>query len=153
VDQTGPGELRLAGAGRCSDTAFVSEADVEMVRRGIEAYNRGDVEAVLSVTDPDVVLVPVRALLDGGEYSGHEGVRRFMRDMDEDWAEREIEVDGIRDLDGTVLVLGHFRAVGRSGVELRQPLAWRSQIRDGKLTRLQAYSDVAAALNELGLSA
>jgi ketosteroid isomerase-like protein len=131
----------------------VSAADIEIVQRGIEAYNRGDVEAVLSVTAPDVVLVPVRALLEGGEYKGHDGVRRFMQDMDEDWAEREVEVDEIRDLDGGILVLGHFRAVGKSGVEIRQPLAWRSQLRDGMLVRLQAYSDVSVALNELGLSA
>lgn len=131
----------------------MSAADVETVRKGVEAYNRGDVDGVLAMTAPDVVLVPVRALLEGGSYEGHEGVRRFMEDMDEDWAEREIEVDEIRDLDGGLLVLGQFRAVGRSGVEVRQPLAWRSELRDGKLIRLQAYSDVAVALNELGLSA
>src|SRR4051794_25994090 len=105
------------------------------------------------MTAPDVVLVPVRALLEGGDYKGHDGVRRFMSDMDEDWAEREIEVDEIRDLDDSILVLGHFRAKGRSGVELRQPLAWRSRLRDGMLVRMQAYSDVSVALNELGLSA
>ena len=131
----------------------MSAADVEIVSKGVEAYNRGDVEAVLAMTAPDVVLVPVRALLEGGSYEGHDGVRRFMADMDEDWAERAIEIDEIRDLEGTILVLGQFRAVGRSGVEVRQPLAWRSEVRDGKLIRMQAYSDVSVALNELGLSA
>lgn len=143
----------LAVADARRDTASVSAADVETVRKGVEAYNQGDVEGVLAMTATDVVLVPVRALLDGGSYEGHEGVRRFMADMDEDWAEREIEVDEIRDLDPGILVLGRFRAVGRSGVEVRQPLAWRSELRDGKLTRLQAYSDVSVALSELGLSA
>ena len=143
----------LAVADARRDTASVSAADVETVRKGVEAYNQGDVEGVLAMTATDVVLVPVRALLDGGSYEGHEGVRRFMADMDEDWAEREIEVDEIRDLDRGILVLGQFRAVGRSGVEVRQPLAWRSELRQGKLIRLQAYSDVSVALNELGLSA
>jgi hypothetical protein len=73
--------------------------------------------------------------------------------MSEDWAELEIEIDEIRDLEGTILVLGQFRARGRSGVEVRQPLAWRSELRDGKLSRMQAYSDVSLALDELGLSA
>jgi len=143
----------LAVADARRDTASVSAADVETVRKGVEAYNQGDVEGVLAMTATDVVLVPVRALLEGGSYEGHDGVRRFMADMDEDWAEREIEVDEIRDLDRGILVLGQFRAVGRSGVEVRQPLAWRSELREGKLIRLQAYSDVSVALNELGLSA
>jgi uncharacterized protein len=132
----------------------VSEADVETVRKGIEAYNRGDVEGVIAQTDPDVRLVPMLALLEGGEYRGHEGVRKFMADMDEDWSEREVLVDEIRDLDGRVLVLGSFRAVGRaSRSEVRQPLAWLSEIRDGRLASLQAFTDHSAALSEAGLDA
>jgi ketosteroid isomerase-like protein len=132
----------------------MSEADVETVSRGIEAFNRGDVEGVVEMTDPEVTLVPVRSLLEGGEYTGHDGVRKYMADMSEDWSELEITVDEIRDLDGRVLVLGGFRAVGRaSGSGLEQPLAWLSDMRDGKLVRLQAFTNRDEALAELGLSA
>lgn len=121
--------------------------------RGIDAYNQGDVEGVIAMTDPDVELVPVRALLEGGGYRGHDGVREFMADMDEDWAEREIIVDEVRDLDGRVLVLGTMRAVGRaSGSEMMHPLAWLSDLRDGRLLRMRAFTDTDAALAEAGLS-
>jgi uncharacterized protein len=128
----------------------MATVDAETVRRGIDAYNRGDVEALIELSDPEITMVPVRALLEGGEYRGHEGVRRFIADMDEDWASRQIEIDEIRDLDDAVLVLGTFAATGRSGNEVRYPLAWHSTYREGKLLRMQAYSDRDAALRALG---
>jgi ketosteroid isomerase-like protein len=134
------------------DTESVAAKDLEAVRRGIDAYNRGDVEGMLETTSEDVVMVPMRALLEGGEYHGHDGVRRFMADMDEDWVERGVEVDEIRELEDSWLVLGVFRAVGRSGTEVRFPVAWHSVMRGGKLVRMTAYSDQDAALRELGLS-
>jgi ketosteroid isomerase-like protein len=130
----------------------VAGDDLDTIRRGIDAYNRGDVEAMLDTTSEDVVMVPMRSLLEGGEYRGHDGVRRFMADMDEDWVEREVEIDEIRELDDSLLVLGSFRAIGQSGTEVRFPVAWHSQIRDGKLVRMTAYSDQETALSELGLS-
>jgi hypothetical protein len=124
----------------------VTAVDPEIVRRGIDAYNHGDVDTLIELADPEITMVPVRALLEGGEYKGHDGVRRFIADMDEDWATRRIEIDEIRDTSDGVLVLGTFAATGRSGNEVRYPLAWYSQYRDGKLLRLQAYSDRDAAL-------
>lgn len=130
----------------------MSSEDLETVRRGIDAYNRGDVEGVVSMCDAEVALVPVRARLAGGGYSGHEGVRAFMTDMDEDWAERMIEIEEIRDLSDSLLVLGVFAATGRSGTEVRYPVAWHSHLHDGKLVRMTAYTDRGAALRELGLT-
>ena len=129
----------------------MASEDLEAIRRGIDAYNRGDVEGMLETTSEDVVLVPMRALLEGGEYRGHDGLRRFMADMDEDWVEREVEVEEIRELEDSWLVLGIYRAVGQSGTEVRYPVAWHSHMRDGKLFRMTAYSDQEAALRELGL--
>ena len=126
--------------------------DQEAVRRGIEAYNRGDVEGMLETTAEDVVMVPVRSLLEGGEYRGHDGVRRFMADMDEDWVERAVEIDEIREVNDSWLVLGVFRAIGKSGTEVHYPVAWHSVMRDGKLVRMTAYSDQDTALRELGLA-
>jgi ketosteroid isomerase-like protein len=127
-------------------------SQAEIARQGVEAYNRGDVEALIELSDPEITMVPVRALLEGGEYRGHEGVRRFLADMEEDWERREILVDEVRDLDDGVLVLGTFTAVGRSGNEVSQPIAWHSRFREGKLLRMVAYTDQETALRRLGRS-
>ncbi len=125
-------------------------AEIETVRAGVEAYNRGDAEGVVAMSHPDVRLVPIRSLLEGGEYRGHDGVRRFMADMEEDWADRHIEIDEIREVDDGVLVLGGFTATGRTGTEVRLPVAWHARMVDGLLIGLRAYSDREAALRELG---
>jgi uncharacterized protein len=127
----------------------VSREDLDIVRRGIEAYNRGDVQELLALSDPDITMVPVKALLEGDAYRGHEGVRRFVAEMDEDWSEREVVIEELRDLGDRVLVLGNFRAVGRaSGTEINQPAAWISEIRDGRLLAMRAYTDREAAERE-----
>jgi ketosteroid isomerase-like protein len=127
-------------------------SQAEIARQGVEAYNRGDAEALVELSDPEITMVPVRALLEGGEYRGHEGVRRFLADMEEDWERREILIDEIRELDDGVLVLGTFTAVGRSGNEVSQPVAWHSRFREGKLLRMVAYTDQETALRRLGRS-
>jgi hypothetical protein len=70
-------------------------------RRGIDAYNRGEVEAVVQEHDPDVEWHPALLQLLGGEatvYRGHEGTREMMRDAAEAFAELHFEVLEIRDL-------------------------------------------------------
>jgi ketosteroid isomerase-like protein len=129
----------------------VSREDLDVVRRGIEAYNRSDVDELVALSDPEVRMVPVKSLLEGDAYRGHEGVRRFIAEMDEDWSEREVLIDELRDLGDRILVLGRFRAVGRaSGTQVDQPAAWVSEIRDGRLLTMQAYTDPEAALREAG---
>jgi ketosteroid isomerase-like protein len=125
-------------------------ADIETVRAGIEAFNRGDTEGLVAMAHPDLQLVPIRSLLEGGEYRGHEGIRRYMADMEGDWADRRIEIDEIRELPEGVLVLGELTATGRSGTEVHLPVAWHARFRDGLLIGLKAFSDRETALRELG---
>jgi ketosteroid isomerase-like protein len=49
----------------------MSEENVELVRRGYEAYARGDLEAVLGDFSPD--LVTFRSDPDGATFHGREG--------------------------------------------------------------------------------
>ena len=129
---------------------MAAPGDLEAIRLGIDAYNRGDIEALIDRSCEDVEMVPMRSLMEGGEYRGHDGVRRFVGDMEEDWAQRSVEVDEIREVGEGFLVLGNFRAIGRaSETEVRYPVAWHAIMRDGKLARLTAYSDQDTALAEL----
>ena len=129
----------------------MADSDLEAVKRGIDAYNRGDIEALLEGACEDIEMVPIRSLMEGGDYRGHDGVRRFVADMEEDWRSRDIQVEEIREIADGYLVLGDFRAVGRaSETEVSYPVAWHAVMRDGKLARLTAYSDQDTALAELG---
>jgi ketosteroid isomerase-like protein len=62
----------------------VSGSNIE-VRRGYEAKQRLDIDALLGMCDPDVTFVSLVGEVEGTVYEGHEGIRRFFADLLEDW--------------------------------------------------------------------
>ena len=117
------------------------------MRAGIAAVNRRDVAAMLATLHTDAEMVPARAVLEGTVYHGHDGLRRWVSDMAEDWEEFSIELSDVRSLEGgRVLVLGRFQARGRSGVKLDEPSAWICELTDGKVARIRFYTDAESAL-------
>jgi ketosteroid isomerase-like protein len=115
----------------------------ELVRRGLDTYNRRDAEAGLAIWHPDCEWHPfMTAEVEGAAgYRGHEGIRQWFRDTDEMFSEVLWQVDEVRDLgDDRVLVLGWLRARGRlSGAEVNSPLAQLFEFREGKVIRGWAY--------------
>lgn len=118
------------------------DGDVDVVREGIERWNRGDVEGTLELTDEEIVWRNSGAFPDlPQELHGHEGVRRFWRLLREVWAEFWMDVERLEDFgDGRVLALVHFCGRGRDGIEVRQPFAQIYGVRDGLLITYQGYA-------------
>jgi uncharacterized protein len=126
----------------------VSQENVETIRKGLDAYNRRDVDAIMGICAPDVEFVPLRAVLEGVAYQGEDGLRRFLDDVSEEWSELRIDPEEFREVGACVVVLGRFKARGRaSGVEVDSPTAWVCKMRAGKLVRVRAYTDQAEALS------
>ena len=134
----------------------MSQENVEAFKRGLEAGNRGDVETLLEVLDPDVAWHSALHALIGGEataFRGHDGVREMLRDLYEAFDEFHIEVSEIRDLGDRLVVIGRTRARGReSSAETESPIAWVVQFKNDKAISLQAYLDPIKALEAAGLS-
>jgi ketosteroid isomerase-like protein len=126
----------------------MSQEDVDTIRAGLAALNRRDVDGMLATLQPDAEMVPLRAVLEGTVYRGHDGLRQWLADMAEDWDELRIDPDEVRGLEGgRVLVLGRFHARGKSsGVMLDQPAAWICELVDGKVARMSFFADAATAL-------
>lgn len=125
----------------------MSATDVETIRAGVAALNRGDVDALEATLDPDVELVPLRAVLDGSVYRGHEGMRRWLEDMSEDWTQFELDLRGVRELEsGQLLVEAEMRLRGQSGVAANSPAAWLCEMREGRVARIRFYTDPETAL-------
>jgi uncharacterized protein len=123
--------------------------NAELVRQGMEAWSRGDLDATMKLIDPGIVWRPVTAWPGlQPEYRGHAGVRRFWDAFREPWEEITLEADEIRELDDhRVLTISHFRGRGRaSGVttETRVHTVWT--IENGKLVRFESFTDEQAAL-------
>jgi uncharacterized protein len=126
----------------------MSATDVETIREGVAALNRGDMDGIAATLDPEVELVPLRAVLDGSTYRGHEGLRRWMEDTAEDWSEYHLTLHEVLDLrPGCLLVRATIRLRGRSsGVAVDSPAAWLCEMRDAKVARIQFFADSESAI-------
>ena len=127
---------------------------VETVAQAHEAFNTRDVDRLVSLTHPHCEWFPFRAQLEGSSYQGHAGVRRFVRDMDEDWSAFTIEPVELTQHGDIVRVTGHVTGTGRgSGVDVDFLGGFVFELRDELIVRIKSYSDPAAARDAAGLDA
>jgi ketosteroid isomerase-like protein len=134
----------------------MSQENVEAFKRGVEAYNRRDAEALLENLDPEVEWHPALLVGLGGEatvYRGHEGVRALLRDTDDTLSDIHVEFSEIRDPGDQIVAIGCIRTRGRaSGAETEAPVGYVADFRGRKVTRIRTYLDPADALEAAGLS-
>lgn len=125
------------------------KSNADLVREGMEAWSRGDLEGTLELIDPEIVWRPVTAWPGiQPEYRGHAGVRRFWAAFRDPWETITMEADEIRELDDhRVLTRSHFRARGRaSGVTTEAVLHTVWTLEHAMLVRFESFTDEQAAL-------
>ena len=131
------------------------EENVEALKRGSAAWNRGDLEGLLEVLDPEIVwrdAINVMFGRDAATYRGHRGVRELLQDLFESFGEIETDFWDFRNLGERVVALGQIRMRGReSGVETESPMAALTEWRDGKAIRVSTYLDHNEALEAAGV--
>ena len=134
----------------------MSQENVEVIRRAADAYNHGDIDALLEDLDPQIEWHPLLQVLLGGKatvYRGHEGARELWRDLDEAFTEAQVEQSEFRDLGEQVMAIGRLRGRGReSGARAETAIVWLVDFRDGKAIRVREYLDPGEALEAAGLS-
>lgn len=123
-----------------------------MLRLANDAWNRGDVDAMFAVLDPEFEWHPTPSFpgLDA-VYRGPGGWRKFDRDFRETWETLHVVVVEFRRVGDEVVALANFEARGRDGLELRRPIAWVASFRDGRAIRGVVYDTWAQALKAVGL--
>lgn len=132
----------------------MSTENVEIARGGYDAFNRGEIEAVLGIMDPDIEWQEpeVEGLPASGIHHGREAVAEnvFGR-VQEDWDEFQVLPEEFLDAGERVVVLGRFQGKGKaSGGTLDAPFAHIWTLRDGKLVWFRNYMDTANFLQALG---
>jgi ketosteroid isomerase-like protein len=128
----------------------VSCENVEFARSVFDRWNAGERRFRDEEIHPDVVVVS-RIL--GTAVRGRAGVRRYLREIDEQFDEWTMEIEDWRDAGDCVAALGHVRLHGRrSGVAFDQPVGILFEIRGGQLLRFETFLDEPAeALEAAGL--
>ena len=134
----------------------MSEENVETVRRAWDAWLGDDLDALFACFDADTVydLKHFREWPDH-TYRGIDGVRHFLTEWLSLWTDSEAGVDQILAApDDRVVVLTRQRGKGReSGLPMSMEWAQLISVRNGKITRVDAYDDRQEALEAAGLSA
>lgn len=134
----------------------MSQENVGTFKRAIDAYNARDAESFVRTFDPGVEWRALTGVMFGTEatvYRGHDGVRRFLRETEEAFAEAHIQYLEARDLGERIVVIGRLRTRGKaSGAETESPLAWVVDFQGGRVCRMRDYIDPAQALEAAGLS-
>jgi ketosteroid isomerase-like protein len=129
------------------------------VRLGLEAFNRRDYDAALAAAAyaPDFEYHPPREAIEAGFfepcYRGAAGYLEYMSTWSDVFgADLRVEPVELIDLRDRIVLLAEvpMRAQA-SGVPLTGKLATVWVLKDGKVIRLQAYSDHAEALEAVGL--
>ena len=131
----------------------MSEENVEVVRRMLAAFNRGDLDAVVATFDKECVLSEPPETPDRptGGFCGHHGIRDWITNLRE-VAGVEFEPRGFTTSGDIIITELASRGQGRaSGV----PVEWTTfavlWLRDGKITRVQGFLSQNEALEAAGL--
>lgn len=131
----------------------MSQQNVDLVRRAMDAWNREDVDALIPLSDPEVEFVSVFAGMEGRTYQGYEGLRSYFADMRDAWAEFHREIEEVRDAgDDRVVVFFRLQGVARaSGVPVDERVTTVFDLREGHLLRMVVFRDRDEALKAAGL--
>ena len=129
-------------------------SNVVLQHRLIEAFNARDIEAYIGLCDPEVEVHSTFAAVGGTAYRGHEGVRRWWRDLEDAWGGKiRIEPEVYFDLDEHTLAFYQLHGRGRqSGAEVAVPGAAVQKWLNGLSVYIKGYAHREDALRDLGVS-
>jgi hypothetical protein len=132
----------------------VSRENVELHRRSAEAFNTRDVEMFVAFCDPQIELHSAVTIPGGGSYDGHDGVRRWYRDLAEGWGdELQMEPEAYFDLGEQTISFHMLHGRGQqSGANVTMAAAHLCRWRDGLIVYFKGYSHRDGVLRELGVS-
>jgi ketosteroid isomerase-like protein len=131
----------------------MSEENVEIVRKAIEAGNRRDLAMARALwrSDAEVDWSRSQGPLKG-VYRGREEVENFQNEFWSTFEKVELKAHGFTQSGSDVVVPNTAHLRGREGIEVIARATLVFTVEDGQITRLRMFQERAEALEAAGLS-
>ena len=128
----------------------MSDENVEIVRRAIDAFNTDGVDGLIAFGREDMVTYPIPEWIEDDEYRGHDGLRRVLA-----WQyafDRLVwEPLDLRAVGAQVVVHARLAGETTTGAGIHQEFgALCSEIRDGMVGELRFFRTWREALDAAG---
>ena len=128
----------------------MSQENLELIRAGFDAHNRGDLDALAQVYDEDVVFETL--LL--GTHHGNEAIRLIYEENQKTLSGYDVVPVELIDSGDQVVAVAQVTGVGPSSeiaMENSDQFAFLFTIKNGRVTREQAFRNKEDALEAAGL--
>jgi ketosteroid isomerase-like protein len=122
--------------------------NIALAREGIEAFNRGDLEAVAATLHPEIETHVSARMVNHGTWHGLAGFGEGIGAWTEAWDDLHFEVLEVEAVDDRhVLALVHQTATGPgSGVPVAMDAVLLFEFEDGRARRFHVHSDRESAV-------
>ena len=131
----------------------MSQENVELLHRASDAFNRRDIDALLALSDPDIVITPLIVQMEGGgSYRGHEGVRSWWEDLLGVFPDFSSKIEEVRDVGDVTVARLRLRAhhVG-SDAQVEETTWFAVEWRHNKVIWWRTFRSEAEAREAAGL--
>ena len=132
----------------------MSQRNVEVIRRGLEALSSGDIERIFDFVDPHFEgHVPPELSTEPDTYRGHEGIRRYFQSFWDDMEDIRFEAERMWEKGDAVVVATRMTARGkRTAIPVEQRFGQIWTVRSGRAIAVSNYASVEHALEAAGLA-
>lgn len=128
------------------------EAAITALRGAYAAFNRGDIDAAVEPLDENIEWTEPAEFPGGGTYHGHEGVKRYLKQSRDAWAEVSSQPERFIPAGDRIVVFVRARVRPKGGDEWQDVrLADVYTMRGGKAIRMRAFGDREEALRWVGI--
>jgi len=131
----------------------MSQENVEVVRRAIEAFSSGDLDATIQMADPEIEVDWSKSSgVEAGVYRGLAQARHFWATFHDVFERIEVLPVEFIEHDEYVIVRDRSRLWGRDGIEVTVRTVAVATLRDGRIVAWRLCRDKDEALEAAGLT-
>jgi ketosteroid isomerase-like protein len=131
--------------GELDDDIALLERAFQTLATHFEAVRAGDTTLMTQYWDPDLRIENVDGWPVPGSYDGYDGFRRWFDETFGEYSGYTPERAQYTYLKDRIIAVVHSRWAGPDGEEVVPQVALRFQLRDGRIARMEVFTDEARA--------